>query len=88
VRELEHVVTQAAMLEDGAVLEGVHFTPVSLSPVVSDLLPRRPFEKLDASAKRKLAEQALVEAGNNKSRAASALGLTRKTLYAWLSGSG
>jgi transcriptional regulator of acetoin/glycerol metabolism len=35
-------------------------------------------------ARQRQLRQALVSAGGNKSRAAALLGITRKTLYAWL----
>jgi two-component system response regulator HydG len=84
VRELEHVIMQAAMLEGGPVIEGLHFAPRPVSRSVEQLLPKKPFEKLGPDAKRRLAEETLADCGGNKSRAASTLGLTRKTFYAWL----
>jgi two-component system, NtrC family, response regulator HydG len=79
VRELQHVLCQAALLEDGEVLEGTHFAPEQF-PV-----PRREGESsVSPPSRLQLAQNALERAGGNKSRAAEALGITRKTLYAWL----
>lgn len=78
VRELEHVLTRAALLEDGAILEGkeVVLTGDSAFPTATAEAPRRP--------RGDLARDALERCGNNKTRAAAELGISRKTLYAWL----
>jgi len=80
VRELQQVLGQAILLEDGVVIEGRHFIParprVAANGATSDVASR--------GLVRERAEQALIEADGNKSRAAAALGVTRKTLYAWL----
>jgi len=76
VRELQHVLFQAALLEDGPFLEARQFEPQA---------PR-----LAAGAegidRRDRARQAIAQAHGNKSEAAKALGVARKTLYAWLRG--
>ncbi len=74
IRELQHVLSQAALLEDGPTLQGTHFIPQPWVAVVKH--PERD--------RRARVEQALANARGNKSRAAQALGVSRKTLYEWL----
>ena len=75
VRELAHIITEAAIMEDGPLLAGYTFAPetnaeASVPDPEQALLLR--------------INNALREAGGNKSRAASLLGISRKTLYKWL----
>jgi DNA-binding NtrC family response regulator/predicted TIM-barrel enzyme len=78
VRELEHVLMQAAMLEDGMILEGRYFDPIG-EPADNGL------NRVDPRAARHdLLHLVLHQVGGNKSRAAELLGITRRTLYAWL----
>ncbi|MBI3832596.1 MAG: sigma 54-interacting transcriptional regulator [Planctomycetes bacterium] len=80
VRELQHAILHAALREDGPLLEGVHFQPqrVILQGFgAGESAPR-------GDPWKQTVLKALRDARGNKSRAATALGVTRKTLYAWL----
>ena len=88
LRELQHVIAQAALLEEEPLLKGKHFIPVSASV-------KKPPGSVAASLSESVAvqlkdelrarvQQALQDAKGNKSRAAALLGVSRKTLYSWL----
>ncbi len=74
VRELEQVITRHAIIEEKPILEG---NPALLA----DIKPPHHTTPFDRS---QVARDALADAGQNKTKAASALGISRKTLYQWL----
>jgi two-component system response regulator HydG len=61
-------------------LEGTSFEPASVPPPCEKASMSEPLIR----SRRTFAESALGEMGGNKTRAARLLGVTRKTLYAWL----
>ena len=80
VRELEHVLGRAAILEDATTLEGLSFLPATSLP--RSITPQS--ELMVSPTLRERADEAVCQSYGNKSRAASLLGVSRKTLYAWL----
>lgn len=74
VRELEQVITRQALIEDNPVLEGKSF--------LCNNEASSPEERYDDKYQK--AQHALAKAGNNKTKAALTLGISRKTLYLWL----
>ncbi|MBM4090188.1 MAG: Fis family transcriptional regulator, partial [Planctomycetes bacterium] len=86
VRELQHVIGQAALREDGSELQGHYFTPQvrSAAAVLAGSVAAR--QPRNAAERQTLARQAVSRTRGNKSLAAESLGVSRKTLYAWLRG--
>ena len=81
VRELQHVLTRAALLEDMPVLEGTHFLPESAN---RSMKPLGRLGEVKKEACKEAVRQTLLDHRGNKSLAASALGVSRKTFYSWL----
>ncbi|MBA2482494.1 MAG: phosphoenolpyruvate hydrolase family protein [Planctomycetes bacterium] len=82
IRELQHVLMHAALREDGPLLEGRHFAPATRG--ASPLPGAAVTAGRSGEAWRSAIARALKDARGNKSRAAAALGVTRRTLYKWL----
>lgn len=74
IRELEQVIARQVLMEDSPILQGKSFNLDSESSSTQEQLSYR-YHK---------AQQALVEAGYNKTKAAANLKVSRKTLYVWL----
>jgi transcriptional regulator with GAF, ATPase, and Fis domain len=88
VRELKNAVERAVILCEGGLITGEHLpisigrTPAPSTPAAPDAFPPGGVD-LEAMEK-SYVEQALKQAGNNKSKAARLLGLTRAQLYSRL----
>jgi len=81
VRELQHAILHAALREDGPLLEGRHFEVVTSAHQMPVMVSGGGAK---SSAWYEAIRRAMKDARGNKSRAAAALGVTRKTLYSWL----
>ena len=75
IRELHHVLSRSAILEDGPILRGVYFRPFRAKPDIHEKLSAR--KKITPND----AREAVVQFGGNKSLAAKHLKVSRKTLY-------
>tara|TARA_R110002095_G_scaffold196350_4_gene175218 strand:- start:4425 stop:6209 length:1785 start_codon:yes stop_codon:yes gene_type:complete len=82
IRELEQVIHRSAILEEGSILEGWSFVPEpeEETAMTKQIAP----PSIAASSNHRKAVEALLKAGGNKTHAAAALNVTRKTLYRWL----
>jgi DNA-binding NtrC family response regulator len=84
VRELRNAVERAVILSEGGLITSEHL-PMSLgrpAPAAPPVPGEIPAGGIDLEAvERSWVEQALKQAGNNKSKAARLLGLTRAQLY-------
>jgi transcriptional regulator with GAF, ATPase, and Fis domain len=88
VRELRNAVERAVILCEGGLITGEHL-PMSIGRALAPSVPAAPAALppggVDLEALEKgYVEQALKQAGNNKSKAARLLGLTRAQLYSRL----
>jgi len=81
IRELKNVLRTAAALTPAYGAIGVDLLPASVTQTLAAPKPETGFELL----KREAARKALAEAGGNYSAAARALGISRTTLYKYLS---
>ena len=75
IRELYHVLSRAAILEDGPVLRGIHFKSANSQLARAETIAMRTPVTPDA------AREAIIRFGGNKSMAAKHLKISRKTLY-------
>jgi two-component system response regulator HydG len=74
IRELHHVLSRSAILEDGPILRGVYFRPFNAKQNILEKSIRKTITPDDA-------REAVVRFGGNKSLAAKHLKVSRKTLY-------
>jgi DNA-binding NtrC family response regulator len=85
VRELQHAIGQALLMEDGRTIQGHHFIRLISQQTPPTGETKSPGGTAFAiSSRRERAREALRASDGNKSTAARNLGITRKSLYAWL----
>jgi len=78
VRELRNAIERAVILCEGGTIRGEHL-PLGILSASAAPAPAAPLRTLD-STERAMILEALARAGNNKSKAARLLGLTRAQL--------
>ena len=79
VRELKHVLTRVMLMEDGPILHGKDFLPDTRGVTMTVSGKYLDLESLESEAN--FLKNVLRDARGNKSKAALALGISRKTLY-------
>ena len=79
VRELKHVLTRVILMEDGPILHGNDFLPDSRG--VTIIPGKIGIDMENSEGEANFLKNVLQSAGGNKSKAAIALGISRKTLY-------
>lgn len=75
VRELQHIIAEAAIMEDGDILMGYNFSP----DIKTDIPPKIRDDGMELRIRK-----TLLRTNGNKAQSAKILGVSRKTLYQWI----